>query len=518
MLVDVNNIDWTKYSDEQKIELINLLEKLEDYNKYNKVKKFSPYDFQTKFYAGGKNHKRRFLCAANRIGKSYSEAAELSYHCTGRYPSLDKDGWEWPGHRFIKNEMRTADDRPDPHNLIIWCVGITGDSTRKVLQKELFGTEMAKDTAALGTGSIPRDCIDFEMLERDGNMIKIAKIKHHDPLGRFDGLTTLEFRSTQQGEHTLMGSTVDFIWIDEEDPHNSIKIYSQCVTRTATTNGLVTITATPENGKTELVKQFMNDETGLLYFQNAGWDDAPHITPELMEELLASIPKYQWDMRTKGIPQMGSGLIFDVDETMITCTPFDIPDHWRKLAAVDIGIDHPTAVVWSTYDAGTDTIYIYDAYRQSGNTPSVHATAINARGTWIPVVLPHDADNTERGSGRSVMSFYEEANVNVLHETFYNPLDRSGKRNNFVEPGLMDLLQRMNTGRLKIFSSCADLFAEIRQYHRKEGKIVKRDDDLVDAMRYSALSVAHRGISAMEAERGHMAAYNDNWQGFNANY
>lgn len=262
----------------------------------------------------------------------------------------------------------------------------------------------------------------------------------------------------------------------------------------------------------------MKDVSGYLYFQNATWDDAPHITDDVKRELLASIPAWQHEMRSRGIPMMGSGLIYDISEKDIVCDPIELPDHWRRIAAIDIGIDHPTAIAWSAYDAATDTIYIYDVYAESGNVPSMHATAINARGTWIPVVLPHDADNTERGSGRSVMSYYEEAGVNCLKETFYNPLDFTGKKSNFVEPGIMELLQRMKTGRLKVFSTCGKLFEELRRYHRKEGKIVKKDDDIMDAMRYSALSVINRGISAGEASRGYNAAYEDNWAGFNKNY
>jgi len=132
------------------------------------------------------------------VGKSFSEAAEVAFHLTGLYPD-----W-WEGHRFKKP-------------ILLWCVGITGDSTRKVLQKELFGTESGKDVKEIGTGAIPRDCIDFDNIEKDGNIVKIAKIKHHDVNGMYDGYSTVEFRSTQQGEHVLMGATVDYIWLDEED-------------------------------------------------------------------------------------------------------------------------------------------------------------------------------------------------------------------------------------------------------------------------------------------------------------
>lgn len=493
MEINLDNIP-----DEYKQELLDLLEKKAQWEKYNSLEKFSPYEFQKKFYGASKEAKRRFLCAANRVGKSFSEAAEVSYHLTGLYPE-----W-WNGHKF-------------EYPILCWCVGITGDSTRKVLQKELFGTPMAKDSGALGTGAIPRNLIDFDTMERDGGKIILAKIKHHKD-GVFDGWSTIEFRSTQQGEHVLMGATVDYIWIDEEDPFKSMEIYAQCVTRTATTGGLITITATPENGLTKLVDLFMKDTTGYLYFQNATWDDAPHLTDEVKKELLASIPEWQHEMRSRGLPMMGEGLIFDIAESDIACEPFEIPDHWRRVCALDIGVAHDTAAVWSAYDAATDTIYIYDCYHAKAGVPALHATAINARGRWIPVILPHDADNTERGSGRSVSQYYQEAGVNTMLETFYNPVDWTGNKNNFVEPGIMEMTQRMKTGRLKVFKNCGRFFEEMRRYHRKDGKIVKTFDDTMDAARYSVLSVKTRGISAGEGNAGFNSAYQDNWENFNHNY
>lgn len=489
---DLDNIDIDSLPESVKWEIIDLLEERERVIMYNQVDKFKPYPFQKEFYAASKKYKRRFLCAANRVGKSFSEAVEVYYHLSGLYPD-----W-WEGHRFNKP-------------ILLWAVGITGDSTRKVLQKELFGTPMGKDKDALGTGAIPRELIDIESLEKDGNIIKIAKIKHFDANGDFDGWSTLEFRSTQQGEHVLMGATVDYIWLDEEDPFKSMQIYAQCVTRTATTGGLITITATPENGLTSLVDLFMKNDKGYLYFQNATWDDAPHLDEETKKELLASIPEWQHEMRSRGIPMMGEGLIYDVNEAEITVPPFEIPSHWKRVCAVDIGISHDTAAVWSAYDAAADTVYIYDCYHAQAGVPSLHATAINSRGTWIPVILPHDADNTERGSGRSVASYYREASVNVMPETFYNPIDWDGNKNNFVEPGIMNILQRMKTGRLKVFSTCGRFFEEMRRYHRKDGKIVKKFDDTMDAARYSVLSVVHRGVSEGEANAGYKASFNDGW-------
>lgn len=491
-LDDLKDIDLDSLPLDIKQEIIELLELREMAIKYNRIDTFVPYQFQKDFYKASKTSKRRFLCAANRVGKSYSEAVEVAYHLTGKYPS-----W-WEGHRF-------------DHPILCWAVGITGDSTRKVLQKELFGTPLGKDKDALGTGAIPRDYMDFDNLEKDGHLVKIAQIKHHDANGEFDGWSTLEFRSTQQGEHVLMGATVDYIWLDEEDPFKSMEIYSQCVTRTATTGGLVTITATPENGLTPLVDLFMKNKEGMLYFQNATWDDAEHLSEETKAELLASIPSWQHEMRSRGIPMMGEGLIYDVAESDLIMNPIEIPSYWKRACALDIGINHPTAAAWTAYDPSTDTIYVYDVYREKGGVPSQHGTAINARGNWIPVILPHDADNTEKGSGKSVSQYYREAGVNVMPDTFYNPISWDGKKQNFVEPGIMAILQRMKTGRLKVFSTCGIFFEELRRYHRKDGRIVKEFDDVMDAVRYSVQSVEHRGVSEGEANAGFNSAYKDQW-------
>ena len=48
---------------------------------------------------------------------------------------------------------------------------------------------------------------------------------------------------------------------------------------------------------------------------------------------------------------------------------------------------------------------------------------------------------------------------------------------------------RLSTGRLKVFSTLQSWLSEYRLYHRDEkGKVVKKDDHLMDAMRYLVFS------------------------------
>ena len=72
----------------------------------------------------------------------------------------------------------------------------------------------------------------------------------------------------------------------------------------------------------------MDDPVESQYLQTATWDDAPHLSEEVKEATLAQYPAYQRDMRSKGMPLMGSGLIYEVSEEYLKIDPFEIPDHW----------------------------------------------------------------------------------------------------------------------------------------------------------------------------------------------
>jgi hypothetical protein len=87
---------------------------------------------------------------------------------------------------------------------------------------------------------------------------------------------------------------------------------------------------------------------------------------------------------------------------------------------------------------------------------------------------------------------------------------------NYVEPGLMEMLERFRTGRLQVFNNLAPWFEEFRRYHRKKGKIHKEHDDLIDATRYAAISVTRFGQN--QAERDQMTTGRGNHTSYEYNY
>ena len=68
-----------------------------------------------------------------------------------------------------------------------------------------------------------------------------------------------------------------------------------------------------------------------------------------------------------------------------------------------------------------------------------------------------------------------------------DPGKPEGSGGNGVEAGLSDMLDRMQTGRFKVFAGLDGWLQEFRLYHRKDGRVVKERDDLLSATRYGLM-------------------------------
>lgn len=210
--------------------------------------------------------------------------------------------------------------------------------------------------------------------------------------------------------------------------------------------------------------------------------DVEHYTDEDRARIIDSYPAHEREARAKGIPILGSGRVFPVEESMIRVAPFPIPKHWARINGVDFGIDHPFAAVSIAWDRDADCIYVTNAYRQKDALPAVHAAAIKPWGAWIPNAWPHDGLIRDKGSGEQLAEQYRSHDLNMLQERATNEEGGNG-----VEAGLLDMLERMQTGRLKVFEGLNDWFEEFRLYHRKDGMVVKLLDDLMSATRYAIM-------------------------------
>jgi len=222
-------------------------------------------------------------------------------------------------------------------------------------------------------------------------------------------------------------------------------------------------------------------------------EDAEHYTPERRAAIIASYPAHEREARAKGIPVLGSGRVFPVAEADIKVDAFSIPKHWALINGVDFGWDHPFGAVSIAWDRDADCIYVTRVYRQREATPIIHAAAIKPWGPLIPCAWPHDGLQHDKGSGEALAAQYRAQGLNMLQERATFPDGGNG-----VEAGIMELLDRMQTSRFKVFGHLEDWFAEFRLYHRKDGQIVKLADDLMSATRYAVMMIRFANAVADE--------------------
>ena len=448
---------------------LELLKELKQRERFNRVDTYDPYPYQVKFHRTGSEANQRLLMAANRIGKSFCGSMELSYHLTGLYPE-----W-WEGRKY---------NLP----IIAWAGGVSNETTRDIVQYELLGSP--DDPEAFGSGTVPKNyIIKTERKPGVPNAKSVALIRHVS-----GGNSSLFFKAYEMGVEKWQGRSVDCIWLDEEPSRD---IYSQAVTRTLDRKGMVYMTFTPEQGMTETVASFMNNLQSGQALVNATWDDASetvvslrgqkgHLDEGVMQQILSSYSPHEREMRRYGRPSIGSGLIFPIQEEKILIDPIVLEDHWPRIAAIDFGWDHPTAVVWAAVDLEEETFYVYDCYRMSKASPTVHSQAIRTRPHFIPIAYPHDGNRRDSMGNPGLADQYRNLGCNLRLDHFTNPPALGeNKGGNSIEEGLMAMIQSMENGKFKVFSTLPDWFEEFRMYHRKGGKVVAIRDDLMSATRYA---------------------------------
>lgn len=211
-------------------------------------------------------------------------------------------------------------------------------------------------------------------------------------------------------------------------------------------------------------------------------DDAEHYTPAQRASIIASYPAHEREARTRGIPTLGSGRVFPIEDDAIVEEMPVVPGHWRQIGALDFGWDHPTAAVKLAHDADVDVVHVVAAYRVRQATPILHAAALRPWGDKLPWAWPHDGLQHDKTSGDQLAEQYGAQGLNMLLERATFEDGSSG-----VEAGVMLMLDRMQTGRLKVAKHLVEWLDEFRLYHRDKGVIVKERDDLMSATRYGLM-------------------------------
>lgn len=235
----------SKYSkSKSSVELANLLKLLDDMEDKEKVsginKWFQPgtvysIDHLPKhkaFFAATKHYLENLFLGGNRSGKTTAGAYMSAVLSTGLYPDW-WEGFEVPGPAHI------------------WACGQTAQTTRDTVQEALMGP-----VGSWGTGMIPADRI-VKCTARSGipGAIDTVQIKHTS-----GGISTIGFKSYDQGAITFVGTAKHLCWLDEPADDD---VYNECLIRLMkvpyTDKGRMIHTITPKKGLTRLLADYLSD-------------------------------------------------------------------------------------------------------------------------------------------------------------------------------------------------------------------------------------------------------------------
>lgn len=480
-------LSWVNKTNEgmtmqEKLELLQLLEEQEKRLNYAGFAKWflpgTPYDLahlpkQRAFFEAGKDYRIRLLIGGNRVGKSHCTTYEASVHATGMYPP------EWPGRRF---------DKP----VQLWIAGDTNNTVRDILQVKLLG-----DPGARGTGMLPlKTILNTSAKAGVSGAVQNIQVRHVS-----GGVSNIGLMSYQQGVEGFYGTAMDGIFLDEEPPQI---IYNECVIRTATTGGFVSLSFTPLKGYTPLIVSLFQHadllcgaqqlEGSEIFFDKSvkkpekshkaivqlGWNNAPWLSEETKAELLAETPPALRGPRSEGKPTIGAGSAFPIERDRITFTAGEIAiqDTWKRIYGLDVGWD-TTSAIWAAHDTVNDIVYIYDEYYGHEALPDYHAYNIRSRGEWIPGAIDPSAGQSGQDDGKKLIDQYRRAGLKVQ------------KANNSRKSGYAEMWQRMVLGKLKISTMCKTLLSEITIAQVDEKGALAANHKLhgLDAFRYALMSI-----------------------------
>jgi len=446
--------------------------------KYNQMKYFRPFNHQKEFFATGA-FSRRGILAANRIGKTVSTCFETAVHLTGRYPD-----W-WVGKKFAKP-------------VTVFVAGEGWEQVARVLQDELLGTKDVKIKDALGTGAIPKECIVTETMRVDGANCIGVEIKH-----KAGGKSYLLFGNYTQEVRNLQGFKLDFVVFDEQPPDD---IFSELVTRTATTQGQVLCSFTPLKGLNGLVSKFWYGEEGYQHIR-VSWDDVPEMDPWgepfLLKTTRAQLERdylpHEREARIAGIPVMGTGAVFQIRNWPTYKTGdynFKEMNNMERIIALDLGLVNDKTVITLMYtDKVSGDIWLHSQIVVKGIEEANPMNYINhlvrPEVFGCPIVLPSDASTKGRYTmnSQSIRELFEEYQLNVLEKPAMNPKNSEGKVTNHKAYGINIMRQMLELGSLKVNENCVEFLREAKNYFVDEKGRFSDPDDCIDSARYALLGI-----------------------------
>ncbi len=412
-----------------------------------------------RYNTGKKKHKKqiafhkckkrnRWVFGGNRSGKTECGAVECIYMARGIHP-------------YRKNR----------NDVFGWVVSLSQQVQRDVAQEKIL--------KYLNPDWICEICmLSGKKDNPSSGVIDQIKIKNV-----FGGISTIGFKSCDQGREKFQGASLDFVWFDEEPPK---EIYDECRMRVLDKQGDIFGTMTPLKGLTFIYEEiYLNKfNSKNVWYEFIEWADNPYLSKSEIKLLTESMNESELQSRRYGLFFQDTGPVYpEFSENHHVIEPFDVPFDWQDCISIDPGLKNPLSCHFYAVDYD-GRVFVCGEHYESGLSVEQHAEKIKE----VAKKLKWRTDFSGKLNALidSAANQKTLAGVKSVSELFYeNGINVNSNVNKDLFTGINRVKSYFKNDRLFIFKNCVNLIRELKGYRwGKEDVPVKRDDHSLDELRY----------------------------------
>lgn len=402
--------------------------------------------------------KNRWVFGGNRSGKTECGAVETVYMARGNHPY-----------------------RENRKNTFGWVVSLSTQVQRDVAQAKVLHYLNPSWISDITMLSGKKESPEYGVIDQ----IMVKNV--------FGGISVIGFKSCDQGREKFQGSSLDYVWFDEEPPRD---VYEECRMRVIDKNGDIFGTMTPLKGLTFVYEEiYLNPKNSPdIWCEFMEWADNPFLPESEIKALTETLSAEQLETRRYGRFKSNSGLVYsEFDENIHVIDPFNVPFDWYDTISIDPGLKNPLSCHWYAVDYD-GTVYVIAEHFEAEKTVEYHADRIkriSARLGWrkdangrISALIDSAANQKTLAAVKSVSELFYEQGINVNPNVNKDLFSGIARVKQYLKPAV-------GKPKLYVFKTCVNLIRELKSYRWGTGENdapKKFDDHALDELRYYIMS------------------------------
>ena len=400
--------------------------------------------------------RNKWVFGGNRSGKSQCGAVEAIWIARGNHP-------------YLENKKDTDG----------WVVSLSQQVQRDVAQSKILYYLN------------PDWIVDIVMLAGRKDSPKHGVIDYILIKNVFGGISKIGFKTCDQGREKFQGTSLDWVWFDEEPPFD---IYLECRMRVLDRQGKIFGTMTPLKGLTWVYdKIYLNQsQDPEVWCEEMEWADNPFLSKKEIETLSITLGSDELESRRYGKFTAHGGLVYgEFDQRVHVIEPFEVPKEWYDKISIDPGLHNPLSCHWYAVDYDGNVYVIAEHYeaRQNLEYHSNKIKQICDNLHWkkgfngmYEALIDSAANQKTLASTKSVSELFYEYGINVNTNVNKDLLSGISRVKSYLK-------NANNETKLYIFKNCVNMIREIKGYWWGNNDApIKRDDHAMDELRYYIMS------------------------------